>query len=306
VNRQPRIGLVGCGSWGKHILRDLVTLGCEVAVVARSDRSVANANDGGASSVVGSTGELSAVDGIVVATPTSTHAATLDEALEHGVPVFVEKPLTDDLADAERLAAEAPDRLFVMDKWRYHPGVELLGAIARERELGGVIGLRTTRIGWGNPHEVDTVWILVPHDLAMGLEILGALPKPRSAVADSAAGSVTGLIGVLGGSPWLTVDVSSRALARRREITLVCEEGVATLEDGYSDRVCIMRGTDHNTTTTPEPELRPISTELPLLRELRAFVEHLGGGPPPRSSAAEGAAIVRAVAELRSLAGLSS
>jgi hypothetical protein len=122
-----------------------------------------------------------------------------------------------------------------------------------------------------------------------------------------AAGSVTGLIGLLGGSPWLTVDVSSRALARRREITLVCEEGVATLEDGYSDRVFIMRGADPDkTTTTPEPESRPISTELPLLRELRTFVEHLGGGPPPRSSAAEGAAIVRTVAELRSLAGLSS
>jgi predicted dehydrogenase len=257
---------------------------------------------------VGSTGELRAVDGIVVATPTSTHAAALDEALEHGVPVFVEKPLTDDPAEADRLAAAAPDRLFVMDKWRYHPGVELLGTIARERELGGVIGLRTTRIGWGNPHEVDAVWILAPHDLAMGLEILGAIPKPRSAVADSAAGSVSGLIGVLGGSPWLTVDVSSRALARRREITLVCEEGVAALEDGYSDRVRIMRGADpdNTMTTTPEPELRPISTELPLLRELRAFVEHLRGGPPPRSNAAEGAAIVRAIAELRSLAGLSS
>ena len=54
-----------------------------------------------------------------------------------------------------------------------------------------------------------------------------------------------------------------------------------------------------------EAETRlPVSTELPLLRELRAFVEHLRGGPPPRSSAAEGAAVVEAVARLRELAGL--
>jgi hypothetical protein len=42
--------------------------------------------------------------------------------------------------------------------------------------------------------------------------------------------------------------------------------------------------------------------ELPLLAELRAFVGHIGG-PAPRSSAAEGAAIVSAIAELRALAG---
>ena len=34
------VGLVGCGNWGRHILRDLVSLGCEVPVVARSPESV--------------------------------------------------------------------------------------------------------------------------------------------------------------------------------------------------------------------------------------------------------------------------
>jgi predicted dehydrogenase len=47
-----------------------------------------------------------------------------------------------------------------------------------------------------------------------------------------------------------------------------------------------------------------VSTELPLLRELRAFLDHLDGGPPPLSSAADGAAIVDALATLRELAGL--
>ena len=53
-----------------------------------------------------------------------------------------------------------------------------------------------------------------------------------------------------------------------------------------------------------EVEERPIGDELPLERELAAFLEHLRGGPPPRSSAAEGAAIVEAVGALRELAGL--
>jgi predicted dehydrogenase len=306
VHARADIGLVGCGSWGRFILRDLVTLGCKVTVVARSERTRANAEEGGAVGVVRSFGEVPAVDGIVVATPTSTHAVVVEQALGRGVPVFVEKPLVNDPADADQLAAAAPDRLFVMDKWRYHPGVELLGEIARRDELGRVIGLRTRRVGWGNPHDVDAVWILAPHDLAVGLEILGKVPKPRTAVADAADGTVSGLIGVLGEAPWLALEVSARMIDRRREITLICEDGVAMLPDGYSDHLRIARAADPGETPTLEPEAHPISTELPLLRELQAFVEHLRGGPPPRSSAADGAAIVRAIAELRTLAGLSS
>lgn len=291
-----KIGLVGCGAWGRHVLRDLIALGCEVTVAARSEKTRSTAEEGGAANVVGGVGELSAMNGIVVVTPTTTHAAVVGEALEHGVPVFVEKPLTDDPDDAERLAAAAPDRLFVMDKWRYHPGVELLAEIARSGELGRVVGLRTTRIGWGNPHDADAVWILAPHDLAIALEILGSVPVPRSAVADRVDGSAEGLVGVLGDDPWLALEVSARSLERRREVTLVCERGLAVLPGGYSDQVQVATG--------PEPEAREISTELPLLRELRAFVEHLAGGPPPRSSAREGAEIVKAIAELRALAGL--
>jgi predicted dehydrogenase len=298
------IGLVGCGAWGRLILRDLVSLGCAVPVVARSERSVANARDGGAATVVRSIGELPEVDGIVVATTTTTHAAVVAEALERGVPVYVEKPLANDAEDAERLAALAPERLFVMDKWRYHHGVEALADVARGEELGQVIGLRTTRVGWGNPHEVDAVWILAPHDLAIGLEVLGEIPRPLSAVADSHDGVAAGLVGVLGESPWLTLDVSSRAVGKRREATLVCEEGVAVLPDGYAERIEIARGVAPRDGATDDLELRAISTELPLLRELRTFVEHVGGGPPPKSSAAEGALIVRTIAELRTLAGL--
>jgi predicted dehydrogenase len=294
VPEGARIGLVGCGRWGKHILRDLCALGCEVAVVARSAESRAGAEAGGAASTVGSIGELPEVDGIVVATPISTHAAVVEEALALGVPVFVEKPLTDDPAAAEGLAAAADRRLFVMDKWRYHPGVELLGELARSGELGQVIGLRTTRIGWERPRDVDHVWVLAPHDLATGLEILGEIPAPRSAVASRGA-----LLGLLGEHPWQALDLSGRSQKRRREVVLVCEEGIAVLDDSYDDHVSVVH-------SEGEPELRPISTELPLLRELRAFVEHLAGGPPPRSSADEGVAVVRAISELRALAGLDS
>jgi predicted dehydrogenase len=297
------IGLIGCGRWGRNILRDLHTLGCAVTVVAPSDDSRRNAVEGGAAAMVDRIEALPAVDGIVVATPTATHAAVIEALLHRGIPIYCEKPLTPDRAAAARLAALAPDRLFVMDKWRYHPGIEALAAIARSGELGPVLGLRTTRVQWGNQHlDVDGIWVMAPHDLSIALEVLGALPAPRHAVGEVSDGVAVGLIGLLGDRPWVVLEVSNRAPVVRREVRLHCRDGIAVLDDGYADHIRVFRAADPHDTTAPEPERRPIATEWPLLRELRAFLEHLEGGPPPKSSAAEGAAIVATLAELRARA----
>jgi len=287
-----RIGLAGCGRWGRHILRDLIDLGCKVIVADPSEDVRREAREGGAADVVARVAELPAIDGAVVATPTRTHAAIVEALLAREIPIFCEKPLTADHASASRLAAMAPAQLFVMDKWRYHPGVEMLARIARAGELGPVLGLRTTRLGEAARHDVDPIWTLAPHDLSMALEILGHLPEPRRAVP-----TATGVIAMLGDDPWMVLEVSGLNQTRRREVQLHCRDGLAVLTDAYSDHVRLIRangGSEH----------RPISPELPLRRELRAFLDHLDGGPPPRSTAREGADIVRAIERLRGLAGI--
>jgi D-arabinose 1-dehydrogenase-like Zn-dependent alcohol dehydrogenase len=69
---QVRVALVGCGRWGGHILRDLLAIGCDVPVVARSDESRERARGHGATEIVAHLGELPPVDAAVVATPTTT------------------------------------------------------------------------------------------------------------------------------------------------------------------------------------------------------------------------------------------
>ena len=295
------VGLVGCGRWGRHILRDLGTLGCEVPVVARSDASVARARDGGAAGIVGDVDDLPELDAVVVATTTSTHSEVVERVLERGIPVFCEKPLTDDPDAAARLAAAAPDSLFVMDKWRYHPGVVELAAIAADGRLGEVAGISTTRLGWGVAHDdVDAVWVLAPHDLSIALEVLGSIPTPRSAVGQIVDGSIVSLSAHLAvDEAWHTFEVSSVSPVRERRVELHCAEGVAVLAGAWDEHVSVFSA------DTDEPEEVRIETpgELPLLAQLRVFVEHVRGGPAPKSSAAEGAAIVSTLAELRRLAG---
>lgn len=296
------VGLVGCGRWGKHILRDLRTLGCDVPVVARSAESVGRARAGGARTVVASLSDLRGIDGVVVATTTETHAAVVDEALALGVPVFVEKPLCADPTAARRLAAHAPDRLFVMDKWRYHPGIVRIAELGRGRELGDVRGLRTIRVDWGRAHEdSDTVWHLAPHDLAIALEVLGEVPRAEQAFGQVAKDKVLALHGLLSAAGvWHALEISERSPTKVRRIELHCDGGIATLADGWDEHVSVYR---RNESGGLVEERLPAKGELPLLAELRAFVEHLRGGPPPKSSAAEGVAVVEAIAKLRKLAG---
>jgi predicted dehydrogenase len=297
---RPRVALVGCGRWGAHILRDLRTLGAGVVVVARSEASVARARDGGADAVVEDIAALPEVDGAVVATPTATHAEVIDEVrAAQDVPVYVEKPLAPDPAAAQRLAEAHAGKLFVMDKWRYHAGVREIARIARSGELGAVTGLHTRRVTLGHRHaDVDTVWIHAPHDLAIVLEVLGELPPAVHATEERVRGERVGMTATLGGPPWATFEISCVAPDHRRELRLLCEDGFALMDGGWATEVRVVR----QIMGDPQVEVRPTPGELPLLAELRAFVEHLEGGPPPLSDAATAAEAVTRIDELGRLA----
>jgi predicted dehydrogenase len=293
------IGLVGCGRWGRFILRDLRSLGCRVAVVARSEESVGRANEGGAEWIVPDLAQLPEVDGAVVATPELTHGEVMRSLLERGVPVYCEKPFTCSLEEARDLLKEAGERLFVMHKWRYHKGILELARIAREGDIGEVVGLRCTRTNWGFSHDrADVVSHLIPHDLSIVLEILGEVPPVvacRFLVHD---GSLSGAMVDLGSRPWAHIEIADRTTRPERRFVLEGSEGAAVLEGSYADAVLVYRGSNRNGTGLPEPELRPISDAMPLEAELAAFLAHLRGGPPPHSRGQDLLDVVAATQEV--------
>jgi predicted dehydrogenase len=78
---------------------------------------------------------------------------------------------------------------------------------------------------------------------------------------------------------------------KRREVRVHGSEAVAVLAaDGATSlHIERERGVDEV----------PIGSDPPLRRELAAFLDHLEGGPAPKSDAAEGVAVVEAVQALR-------
>lgn len=295
------LGLIGCGRWGRNILRDLRAIGCQVTVADPDPKARQVAEGMGARTCVAGS-ELREVDGYVVATPTVLHVACILEILDQGKPIFVEKPLSHDPKAARRLLSCGGD-IYVMEKWRYHPGVQALKTIAASGELGHVVGLRTTRVQWNQPHrDVDAIWVLAPHDLSIAKEVLGDVPELRASVAERFREPGEGMLAVFGNAPWFVMEVSACRPDARREIRLVCERGIASLDDALAEHITIAA---HAALDDPlRTERRPIGNEMPLHRELEIFIGYLNGGPPPLTPLSEGVEMVELVARMHREAGL--
>ena len=300
------IGQVGCGPWGANVLRDLRTLGCEVAVAARHGASRDRATVGGASCVVETIRQLTDLPGIfgfVVVNDIGSHAPAIEELLPQGLPIFVEKPLCSDPDDAARLALLGSDTVFLMDKWRYHPGIRALKHLIDSGGVGDLIGMRTRRNQWGSNHaDAEAPWTLMPHDLAIIDELLGSVPAIEHAVADYVGGRVQGIAVTFGTSPWASVESFARAPRSEREVLVFGSEATAVLSDGWSDHIQVFRGDPDTHPATPEIIQTP--GELPLLAELREFVEYLRGGPTPRAGVARAAEHVHILANVIATAKL--
>jgi predicted dehydrogenase len=294
-----RIGLVGCGRWGRLILRDLMQCGAQVHVAARSEASRAAALSNGASTAVGDLYELGAMDGYIVATPTISHAEVIERLLPRDGPIFVEKPMTADVASARRLTAAAGDRLFVMDKWRYHPGIEAMRAEIAAGRAGEVLAIQTVRLGWGNPHaDVGALWILAPHDLSIVLHLAGALPRLQAVRALTARAPDLGLTAHLGGPgmPSVEMTIGIASPEHRRRCVVVGSRATLELRDGYDDRIFVRDGAPGSPDATQR--VIDVGKRMPLLAELESFLGYIRGGPAPMSSAAEGLAIVERLGEI--------
>lgn len=311
MKHRPTVGLAGCGRWGRNILRDLLALGCRVHVADPAAEARKHAADTGAETCETIEQLPRSLDGYVIATPTALHAECIRSLLDRGAPIFCEKPLSIDEDEIRNLVAAGGDRLFVMHKWRYHPGVIKLGELARSGILGRLTETRCVRKQWAQPHlDVDGVWILAPHDLSILIEIHGHLPQPEWAQGGGAGTTMNWLTAGLGrGETRSTLDVSCVWPRNERMVCLVGEEAIAFLPSATTDHVAISRisgGRERTRSITGgEVEKIAVSTEYPLYRELEIFVSHLTGGPRPPSSALEGLEVIARLTRLRAMAGFA-
>ncbi len=111
-----RIGLLGAGRIAQTLSRVLIedVKGATLSAIADVDfsRARALAEPIGVESIFSDLGAMAAgaaLDGVVIATPTSTHAALIRQAAQAGLQIFSEKPLALTLADCDLAIAATDD-----------------------------------------------------------------------------------------------------------------------------------------------------------------------------------------------------
>ncbi len=182
------IGVIGFGYWGPNLVRNLHTLGesavrC-IADLAEGRRKHAVELYNGAIEVTEDYRRLlhdAAIDAIVVASPVRTHFPLAKEALEADKHVFVEKPLTASVAEAEELVTLAAERgrvLMVGHVFEYNPAVNKLKELVHSGELGKVMYLAMARLNLGLfQSDINVVWDLAPHDVSIANYLLWREPE---------------------------------------------------------------------------------------------------------------------------------
>lgn len=270
-----KIGLIGCGRWGRYILRDLKSLGAEVLVVETSESSIHNAIENGADAICRTLDDLPEnIDGFVVATPTISHFTVVKQLLLRKRPIIVEKPFSICLDEVDQILRHDDQKVYVMHKWRYHPGIARIQEIIKKGTLGKVLHIQSIRNQWGMPHkDVDTVWIHFPHDLSIIWHLLQDIPEPCFAryIKDN-KGIIRGLTAHLGKEIKVTIEHNCLSLKKERKLWVHFENGVIQMNDPLSDHLLLAHG-------YPESEIPlkslPISQEMPLLLELKAFLDYI-------------------------------
>jgi predicted dehydrogenase len=174
-----RIGLavVGAGYWGPNLVRTAMStpsLGlkwlCDLDLARAQGVTGPYANVQATSSYDQVLADPD-VAAVAIATPAATHSDLVRAALEAGKHVLVEKPLTDSVAEAVKLAEIAEDSGLVLmcdHTYCYTPAVQRIRELIRGGEIGEVQFVDSVRINLGLVQpDVDVLWDLAPHDLSI-------------------------------------------------------------------------------------------------------------------------------------------
>ena len=190
-----QVGVIGYGYWGPNIVRNFNKLeGSKVVAVSdlneESLKKVKQAYPGlRVTTLCDEVICATDVDVIAIVTPVFTHFELARKALEMGKHVLVEKPFTSTTAQAEELIELAEKKnlkILVDHTFLYTGAVRKIKELIEDGTLGDLCYFDSTRVNLGLfQHDVNVVWDLAPHDLAIMDHLIEE--KPTAVVATGQA-----------------------------------------------------------------------------------------------------------------------
>ena len=287
-----QLALYGHGRWGTAIERTLLAIpGVSVVVVGKGERAPAG------------------IDGVIFATPIATHARLALPFIRKGLPVFIEKPLTNSVADARRLESAARESASLVHVGHVHLHNP---AFRKVRELAPSLGpIRYLMFEGSNygpfRNDASVLWDWLPHPLSMALELLRREPKSVQAWGINVLRPRAKALYDIGVTKYdfkdatLLCTVNWVSPEKLTKMTIVGKTSSLVHTDTAPQKLALYQGMGPAVSgmkAAPQvPEITHPAYEggWPLEHELRAFVDEIRNGSRNMSSLAFGRTIVELI-----------
>jgi len=174
---KPKVAVVGCGYWGQKLVRNFFDLedvdvkavcDFDLQALARMKRRYPSLELKPNYDDILSD---SRIDGVIIATPLSTHHAFARKALQHGKHVLVEIPLAFNSEQALELIelSEKQRKILMVDHtFLYTGAVRHIKSLVDSGEIGSLLYFDSVRISLGMVQsDTNVLWDLGAHDFSI-------------------------------------------------------------------------------------------------------------------------------------------
>ncbi|MBN1522202.1 MAG: Gfo/Idh/MocA family oxidoreductase [Candidatus Aureabacteria bacterium] len=246
-----KIALIGGGYWGKNLIRNFAGLNVLKTICDQDENALKSFQETYTSVVV--TKNFSDVlddpeiQGVCIATPAVTHFPLAQESLQKEKDVLVEKPLSLNIDEAEKLIAlaEKKERVLMVDHiLRYHPAVLKLKEMISEGVLGKVEYIYSNRLNIGKlRREENILWSFAPHDISVILYLIGDMPTQVNCFGEAylQKGIYDSTVTTLSfrGDIKAHIFVSWLHPFKEQKLVVVGTENMAVFNDVEEDKLCL-------------------------------------------------------------------
>jgi len=305
-----KVAVIGCGYWGKNLVRNFHQLGALAAIHDASPQTAAALSAQYSAPVLDLDTILNRSDipAVVIAVPAEGHGRLVRRGLDAGKHVFVEKPLSLDLCEAEELCAlaEAKRRvLMVGHLLQYHAGFLKLKELTASGALGRLLYIYSNRLNLGKlRREENILWSFAPHDISMILALAADLPDEvwttgacylHRTIADVTTTHLRFTSGINA-----HVFVSWLHPFKEQKLVLVGDRAMAVFDDcqGWDKKLQLFPHTVEWRDQIPIPNKAaavpiPLVEREPLVEECRHFLDGISKSTPIRTDGLEGLKVLR-------------
>lgn len=182
--QEQKIAVIGCGVWGRNIVRNFYNLNVLDTVCDIDDENLNKVTQEYAGVKV--TKDYNdilnnpEITGVAVVTPSHMHYKLVKAMLLAGKNVYVEKPIStvaEEAKDLTNLANERDLVLMVGHLLLYHPAVNRLKMLIEEGFLGEIVYAQSDRLNVNYfKNDRSVMWDLAPHDVSMISYVIGKEP----------------------------------------------------------------------------------------------------------------------------------